>query len=268
MSISNVHGHFGNIGGSIVLNESDISKSTVNITVDTSTVDTGVSARDNDLKSNNFFDVAQFPTATFVSTSIAKSANGMTVNGNLTLHGVTKPITLEVAGPTGPVPGMDHKPHSGFSGNTTIRRTDFGIAAKFPTAVVGDEVKLTIDLDVAKQWIDDVNASGLLPNALMRHSRFTEQQILAIVQRFLSGESITVLCDEFGISASTLYSWRSRHSCAAPEENSALNRLRSENRRLRRTIAEMIEEADRLKGIIRANQFGLLPQTGEDSRTN
>lgn len=102
----------------------------------------------------------------------------------------------------------------------------------------------------------------------MRHSKFTEQQILAIVQRFLLGESIAVLCDEYGISASTLYSWRSRYGCAKPEEDPALGRLRSENRRLRRIIAEMIEEADRLKGVIRASQFGLVPQTGEASRTN
>ena len=54
-------------------------------------------------------------------------------------------------GPTGPVPGMDKKPHSGFSATTTINRTDFGIASKFPAAVLGDDVKLTIDLDVAKQ---------------------------------------------------------------------------------------------------------------------
>jgi putative transposase len=106
------------------------------------------------------------------------------------------------------------------------------------------------------------------PSALMRNSKFTEQQILAIVQRFLSGESITVLCDECGISPSTLYSWRSRHGCAKPEEDPALARLRSENRRLRRTIAEMIEEADRLKGIIRASQFGFVPQGREASRTN
>ncbi len=57
----------------------------------------------------------------------------------------------DILRPTGPVPGMDKKPHSGFSGTTTISRTAFGIATKFPTAVVGDEVKLTIDLDVAKQ---------------------------------------------------------------------------------------------------------------------
>jgi polyisoprenoid-binding protein YceI len=151
MGLSNVRGHFGNIGGTIVLNESDMTKSSVNITIDVSTVDTGVAARDGDLKGPNFFDVAQFPTATFVSTNIAKSGGNLTVSGNLTLHGVTKPVQLQVEGPTGPVPGMDKKPHSGFSATATISRTAFGIATKFPAAVVGDEVKLTIDLDVAKQ---------------------------------------------------------------------------------------------------------------------
>jgi polyisoprenoid-binding protein YceI len=151
MSLANVRGHLGNIGGSIVLNEADITKSTVNITVDVTTVDTGVSQRDGDLKGPNFFDVAQFPTATFVSTSVAKTGSGLTVNGNLTLHGVTKPVVLNVEGPTGPVPGMDKKPHSGFSATTTISRTAFNIASKAPTAIVGDDVKLTIDLDIAKQ---------------------------------------------------------------------------------------------------------------------
>ena len=151
LSLSKVRGHFGNIGGTIVLNEGDITKSTVNVTIDVTTVDTGVTARDNDLKSAKFFDVAQFPTATFVSTSISKSGNGLTVSGNLTLHGVTKPVVLQADAPTGPVSGMDHKQHSGFSATTTIKRTDFGIATGFPTAAVGDDVALTIDLDVVKQ---------------------------------------------------------------------------------------------------------------------
>jgi polyisoprenoid-binding protein YceI len=151
LSLSKVRGHFGNIGGSIVINEADISKSTVNVTIDVTTVDTGVSQRDSDLKGPNIFDVAQFPTATFVSTSVAKSGGGLTITGNLTLHGVTKPVTLNVEGPTGPINGMDKKPHEGFSATTTISRTAFGIASKMPSAVIGDEVQLTIDLDVAKQ---------------------------------------------------------------------------------------------------------------------
>jgi polyisoprenoid-binding protein YceI len=151
LSLSKVHGRFGNIGGSIVMNEADITKSTVNVTIDVTTVDTGVAQRDSDLKGPNIFDVGQFPTATFVSTSVAKSGSGLTVMGNLTLHGVTKPVTLNVEGPTGPVQGMDKKPHAGFSATTTISRADFGIASKMPSAVLGDEVKLTIDVDAAKQ---------------------------------------------------------------------------------------------------------------------
>jgi len=151
MSLSKVHGRFGNIGGQIVWNDADITKSTVNVTIDVSSVDTGVSARDSDLKSSGVFDVAQFPTATFVSTSVAKTANGLTVNGNLTLHGVTKPVVLQVEGPTGPVPGMDHKPHAGFSASTTISRTAFDLATKYPAAVLGDDVQLRIEMDVVKQ---------------------------------------------------------------------------------------------------------------------
>jgi polyisoprenoid-binding protein YceI len=151
MSLSKVRGHFGNIGGTITWNEADVTKSTVNVTIDVTTVDTAVTQRDNDLKSAKFFDAAQFPTATFVSTSVSKSGSGLKVDGNLTLHGVTKPVTLDVEGPTGPVNGMDKKPHSGFSASTKIKRTDFGIAAGYPATVVGDDVSLTIDLDVVKQ---------------------------------------------------------------------------------------------------------------------
>jgi polyisoprenoid-binding protein YceI len=151
MSLSKVHGGFGNIGGKIVWNEADITKSSVEVTIDVTTVDTGVTGRDSDLKSDHFFDVAQFPTATFTSTSVTKNGDKLAVAGNLTLHGVTKPVTLDVDGPTGPVPGMDKKPHAGFSATTTIKRTDFGIASKFPTAMLGDDVHLSIELDVAKQ---------------------------------------------------------------------------------------------------------------------
>lgn len=151
MGLSKVHGRFGNIGGKIVVNDADVTKSSVDVTIDVNTVDTGVSMRDADLKSSNLFDVAQFPTATFVSSSVAKHGSDLTVNGNLTVHGVTKPVVLEVEGPTGPVAGMDHKPHAGYSATTTISRTAFGIGTKYPTSILGDEVKLTIDLDVVKQ---------------------------------------------------------------------------------------------------------------------
>jgi polyisoprenoid-binding protein YceI len=151
MGISNVHGRFGKVSATIAYNEADITKSNVNATIDISGVDTGNSSRDSDLKSSNFFDVDKFPTATFTSTSVVKNGEKLTINGTLTVHGVTKPVVLEAEGPAGPVPGMDHKPHAGFSATTTISRLDFGIASKFPAAIVGDAVKLTIELDVVKQ---------------------------------------------------------------------------------------------------------------------
>jgi len=151
MSVSNVHGRIGGIKGAISFNETDATKSTVSVTIDVTTVDTGVGPRDNDLKGAGFFDTTTFPTATFTSTSVTKSGQKLKISGNLTLHGVTRPIDLEVEGPSAPMPGMDHKPHSGYSATTIIHRKDFGIGTKYPDTVVGDEIKLSIDLEVVKQ---------------------------------------------------------------------------------------------------------------------
>jgi polyisoprenoid-binding protein YceI len=151
LTISNVHGRFGKIDATVVYDAANVTKSSVKATIDISTVDTGEEARDKHLKTPDFFDAANFPTATFVSTGVSKSGNNLIVNGNLTLHGVTKPVTLTVEGPSGPVQGMDHKQHAGFNATTTISRTAFGIGTKFPSGAVGDEVKLNIELDVAKQ---------------------------------------------------------------------------------------------------------------------
>jgi polyisoprenoid-binding protein YceI len=151
LALSNVRGHFGGLKGAISLNDSDITKSTVSVTIDTTTIDTGVQMRDNDLKGERNFDVAKFPTATFTSTSVSGGGGHLTVKGNLTLHGVTQPITLDVEGPAGPITGMDKKPHAGYSASTTLKRTDFGIGTGTPDSIVSEEIKLTIDLDVAKQ---------------------------------------------------------------------------------------------------------------------
>jgi polyisoprenoid-binding protein YceI len=151
MSVSNVHGRFGSIQGAVTMNDVDATKSTVQVTIDTTTLDTGVSQRDSDVKGAGFFDVAKFPTATFTSTSVVKNGTKLTVTGNLTLHGITRPVQLDVDGPSAPVPGMDKKPHSGFSATTTIIRKDFGVGPAVPVAVVGDEIKLTIELEVVKQ---------------------------------------------------------------------------------------------------------------------
>lgn len=151
MSVSNVHGRFGGIEGAIVFNEADSRQSRVSVTIDVNSIDTGVTARDTDLKGAGFFDVAHFPTATFSSTSVTKSGSHLKVNGTLTLHGVTRPVELDVEGPSAPIPGMDHKPHSGYSATATIDRKAFGIGPKYADAVVGDQIKLSIDLEVVKQ---------------------------------------------------------------------------------------------------------------------
>ena len=152
--VSNVHGRFGSVAATLVYNEADVTKSTVTATIDVSTVDTGVSPRDSDLKSDSFLEVAKFPTATFTSTNVAKNGNKLTVAGNFTLHGVTKPVVLDVEGPSTPAENaMDHKLHSGFSATTTISRTAYGIGAKFPSALVGDDVKLIIELEIIKQEV-------------------------------------------------------------------------------------------------------------------
>jgi polyisoprenoid-binding protein YceI len=152
MSVSNVHGRFGNVAATILYNEADVTKSTVTATIGVDTVDTGVEQRNTHLKTPDFFDIATYSSATFTSTSVTKSSSGLRIAGNLTLHGITKPVVLDAQGPTGPVPGMqDHKPHAGFTATTTISRSAFGIGSKFPAAIVGDQVKLTIELEVVKQ---------------------------------------------------------------------------------------------------------------------
>jgi polyisoprenoid-binding protein YceI len=151
MGVSNIHGRFGGIKGNIVVNDGDATKSTVSVTIDTTTVDTGVSPRDTDLKSSGWFDVAQFSTASFASTTVTVTGSHMKVGGNLTLHGITRPVELDVDGPSPTVPGMDHKPHSGYSATTTIKRKDFGVGPNFPDAAVSNDIKLSIDLEVVKQ---------------------------------------------------------------------------------------------------------------------
>jgi len=151
MSVSKVHGRFGSVAATIVYNQADVTKSTVTATIGVATLDTGVPGRDQDVKGSSFFDAANFPSATFISTQVSKNGDHLTVNGNLTLHGVTKPVVLDVQGPTGPATGMDNKPHAGFSATTTISRTAFNIGNKVPAAAVGDDIKLGIELEVVKQ---------------------------------------------------------------------------------------------------------------------
>jgi polyisoprenoid-binding protein YceI len=151
LGVSNVHGRIGKVEATVLLNEEDITQSAVTATIEVGTVDTGEPTRDTHIKSVDFFDIANFPVAQFASTSVVKNGENLTITGNFTLHGVTKPVVLDVEGPSAPVPGMDEKPHSGFTATTTVSRTAYGIGAKFPSALVGDVVKLIIEVEVVKQ---------------------------------------------------------------------------------------------------------------------
>src|SRR5512145_1993606 len=101
MIISNVRGELGKFSGTLTLDEKDITKSTVEATIDVTTIDTREPKRDEHLRSPDFFDAAKFPTLTFKSTKVEKAGKGaLKVTGDLTMRGVTKPVVLNVAGPT------------------------------------------------------------------------------------------------------------------------------------------------------------------------
>lgn len=145
LGISNVQGEFTKISGTVMLDDQDASKSSVSVTIDTTSIDTRVSRRDDDLKSEHFLNVAQFPTITFQSTKVAKSGDGLKVTGNLTIRGVTKEVTLDVTGPTAPVKAMGGL-RRGAAATLKINRQDFGVAAD--PGMIGDDVAIQIDLEM------------------------------------------------------------------------------------------------------------------------
>ncbi len=153
LTISTVHGEFHNVNGTVIVDDSDITKSTVDVTIDTATVDTQEPGRDKDLKSPNFFDVEKFPVITFKSTKVEKAGAGkLKVTGDLTLHGVTKSVVLDVEGPTAPIKDPWGNPRAGASATTKINRQDFGVKwnAKMDNGglVVGDEVSISIEIEM------------------------------------------------------------------------------------------------------------------------
>ena len=107
-------------------------------------------ARDKHLKSPDFFNVEKYPTMTFKSTSVSGASGNLKVTGDLTLNGVTKSVTLDVDGPTAPVKGMGGKMVTGFSATGKLKRSDFNFGSEKFSAVIGDEVKFTIDVEAGK----------------------------------------------------------------------------------------------------------------------
>jgi polyisoprenoid-binding protein YceI len=151
LSISNVSGQFNKMSGTVQLDDKDITKSSVNATIDVSSVDTRDNSRDGDLKSDHFFDVAKYPTMTFTSTQIESAGPGkLKMTGNLTLHGVTKVVTFDVDGPSDAITDPWKNQRRGASATTTINRRDFGITT-YPAAAIGDDVKITLDIEFIKK---------------------------------------------------------------------------------------------------------------------
>lgn len=153
--ISNVRGEFGKTTGTLTLDEGDVTRSKVEATIDVASVNTREPKRDEHLKSPDFFDVAKFPTMTFKSTKVEKAGAGkLKVTGDLTLRGVTKPVVLDVEGPTAEIKDPRGNARRGVSATATINRKDFGVAwSKLIEAgpVVGDEVKIEIEAELVKQ---------------------------------------------------------------------------------------------------------------------
>jgi polyisoprenoid-binding protein YceI len=155
LAISNVSGAFTKVTGNVVLNENDITQSQVNASIDSSSIDTRQPDRDKDLRSPNFLDVEKYPTLEFKSKRIMKSGGKLQLVGDLTLHGTTREVTLEVDGPTPELTDPWGNLRRGFSATTTINRKDYGVVwnntLKTGEAVVGDSVKIQLDVELVKK---------------------------------------------------------------------------------------------------------------------
>jgi polyisoprenoid-binding protein YceI len=155
LAISTVRGTFSKISGTVQLDESDITKSTVNVSIDVATVDTHEPDRDADLRTDKFFDVAKYPTMTFKSKKVEQVAPGkLKVTGDFTLHGVTKEVVLDVEGPTPPVKDPWGNQRAAVSAATKINRQAYGVKWNATMdnggVVVGDDVSINLDVEMVK----------------------------------------------------------------------------------------------------------------------
>ena len=140
------HGSFRELDATLNYDAQKPQNSQISVTVNTGSVDTGFPARDTDLKSEKFLDVVKFPEMRFVSTKVTVNADQtLRIDGQLTLHGVTKPLTLHAKlNKAAPNP-FDKRPTLGFSATGSLKRSDFGVSTYLP--MIGDVVTLTIDAE-------------------------------------------------------------------------------------------------------------------------
>ena len=155
LMVSNVRGNFQKHTGVVDINDKDITKSKVEVTIDTASISTGVQKRDDHLKSADFFEVAKYPAMTFASKMVAKAGKDkLKVTGDLTLHGITKEVVLNVA----PLSKESKDPwgniRRGTTATTTINRKDFGLtwnkALETGGVLVGEEITITLEVEMIK----------------------------------------------------------------------------------------------------------------------
>jgi polyisoprenoid-binding protein YceI len=147
LGVSTVRGAFTKVSGSATYDPSDPSRTTLNASIDANSVDTRVTMRDNDLRSPNFLDVQKYPTITFQSKQVkVASAGQLQITGDLTIHGVTKQVVLDVDGPSAAIKDPWGNQRIGASASTKINRKDFGVNGA--PGVVGDDISITIDTEL------------------------------------------------------------------------------------------------------------------------
>jgi polyisoprenoid-binding protein YceI len=155
MMISNVRGEFTKLSGKVVGDAAKPTETTVEATIDATSIDTRNEKRDEHLRSPDFLDTAKFPTLTFKSTKVEKAGDVWKVAGDLTLHGVTKPVVLDVTNLTPPMKDPWGNTRIGAQATTKISRQDFGIVFNKTLdgggVLVGDEIAITIDVEVTQK---------------------------------------------------------------------------------------------------------------------
>ena len=156
LMVSNVKGEFRNFNGTIDIDDKDVTRSKVVVNIETPSITTGVTKRDDHLKSPDFFDVAKFPVMTFVSKRVQKAGNDkLKVYGDLTLHGVTKEVALDVEGPTKAYKDPWGNIKRGVSATARINRKDYGLtwnkAIESGGVVVGDDVAISLEVELLQK---------------------------------------------------------------------------------------------------------------------
>lgn len=155
MMISNVKGEFARFSGTARFSAAAPERASVEVEVDLASIDTHDDKRDGHLRSADFFDVERHPKMTFRSTAVRRAGDGLSIDGDLTIKGVTRKVTLAVDGPTGEHADPWGNLRVGASATATIKRSEFGItwntALEAGGVLVGDDVKIHVDVSLVKQ---------------------------------------------------------------------------------------------------------------------